>query len=122
MRTLTRLTVLWLPVIVYCGLIYGFSAQPLEEEEFLPVPQLDKVLHVIEYAILAILLMRALSGSWLWRSSGALAGAVIVLASLYGGLDEWHQSFVPLRHPSVFDWAFDSLGAWVGQRSWWRKR
>lgn len=37
----------------------------------------------------------------------------VVLTSLYGGLDEWHQSMVPGRFMQFDDWVADTLGAWV---------
>jgi VanZ family protein len=38
----------------------------------------------------------------------------VVLASIYGAADEFHQSFVPGRSPSVLDWWSDTTGAVVG--------
>ncbi|MBQ0050629.1 MAG: VanZ family protein [Treponema sp.] len=38
----------------------------------------------------------------------------ILLVSLWGVSDEIHQSFVPGRSASVFDWMADTLGATLG--------
>jgi VanZ family protein len=35
----------------------------------------------------------------------------LVLSSLYGVSDEFHQSFVPGRTPDVHDWMADTWGA-----------
>jgi len=74
----------------------------------------DKAAHFFEFAILALLIMRALLHSSLKRTS-AWKNVVVVflLVSLYALTDEWHQSFVPNRHPDVMDWAVDTLGAAV---------
>ena len=40
-----------------------------------------------------------------------------LLAVLYALTDEFHQSFVPGRHPSLFDALFfDAFGAWIALR------
>ncbi|MDR0991105.1 MAG: VanZ family protein [Propionibacteriaceae bacterium] len=44
-----------------------------------------------------------------WRAVGA-----VVLASLYGVTDEFHQSFVPGRSPDPKDWMVDTIGAICG--------
>jgi VanZ family protein len=103
----------FLPALLYAGVIYALSAQsnPLQ---FLPPEILlqDKLLHTIEYAALAALLVPAL------RLAGASPGAALALAvglaSLYGATDEFHQSFVPGRSADVLDWVADTLGAAVG--------
>lgn len=35
----------------------------------------------------------------------------VVVTSVYGALDEWHQSMVPGRYMEVDDWVADTLGA-----------
>jgi len=70
--------------------------------------------HVIEYAIFGLLLFRAIRGGrtgWSWRwALGAIA-----IAAVYAMTDEWHQSFVPSRTPSVWDVLIDTTGAALGQ-------
>ena len=39
---------------------------------------------------------------------------VVAIVSTYGIIDEIHQSFVPGRSCSVFDWVADTLGAGMG--------
>ena len=56
--------------------------------------------------------------------------AAVILASAYGAVDEVHQSFVPGRTPSVFDWITDTSGAlacagaatWVRESARWALR
>jgi len=82
--------------------------------------------HFTVYAILALLLERALAGGGSPRLSlrdSALRGAFII-AVIYGISDEFHQSFVPGRAPDVFDVLTDAAGAafalWMLAR--WRLR
>jgi len=105
-----------MPVCAYAGLIFYVSSQPHPEDD-LPSFVLsfsDKVLHVVEYAVLGGLCYRALrwgtNESWGHR---ALPLAVL-FASLYGISDEIHQSFVPFRDSSWLDWVADTIGAAIG--------
>ena len=42
-----------------------------------------------------------------------------MIAVTYAGLDEWHQSFVPLREARVRDVVIDALGAVLAQTLVW---
>ena len=70
----------------------------------------DWISHPIEYGAGAFLLCRALGGRGRTASVPAAIGAV-VLATLYGVTDEYHQSFVPGRDADAADVAKDFLGA-----------
>jgi VanZ family protein len=72
-----------------------------------------KCAHLTEYAVLALLLWRALRKThkddvrpWHWSEAG-LALAVTVL---YAASDEFHQRFVSSRQASVWDVLLDSVG------------
>jgi VanZ family protein len=75
----------------------------------------DKVLHLAEYGGLGLLLCRAFLGERLALVPAAVLA--ILVTSLYGASDEWHQLFVPERTSDVQDWLADSLGATVGAAS-----
>jgi hypothetical protein len=75
-------------------------------------PPVQKALHVLAYAALALLWCWAL-GAWL-RVPVARAVAACAIASAYGVLDEWHQSFVPGRYASFTDVMIDVAGAVLG--------
>lgn len=71
-----------------------------------------KAAHITEYFLLAIsvsfpLYVYGVRGFWLFM----LAGIVCVG---FAGLDEYHQSFVDGRSPSLKDVAIDSTGALIG--------
>jgi VanZ family protein len=101
----------WLPPLVYMAVIFAVSAQPN------PFPEVtarvsDKILHFVEYGGLAGLYMRALTREGMgWRDAVLTA---MVMTSLYGASDEYHQAFVPNRNPAISDWMADSIGALVG--------
>ena len=67
--------------------------------------------HLGEYFILGALLTWALADEAPGVSTVVLA---VLLASLYGVSDEFHQQFVPMRTPDVLDWALDTTGATIG--------
>jgi len=73
--------------------------------------------HMTEYALLALLLLRALShdrgDARKWLSSAW------VLATAYGASDELHQLFVPGRNGSIVDVMIDSAGAALGLCAWY---
>jgi VanZ family protein len=98
----------WLPALSVMLLIFLFSAQPSAE-----LPNFnwaDKIVkkggHMLGYAMLALSYWRALDFRkrnlwWAWA-----------VTLLYALTDEFHQSFVPGRHPSIWDvLIFDNLGA-----------
>jgi len=92
----------WLLAVLYAGGIYWFSAQP-GGLVGLPPPW-DKVVHFVEYAVLAYLLGKATGRR----------DAAWVLAAWYGALDEVHQAFAPEREAGIGDWWADLAGAFVG--------
>ncbi len=99
---------LWLPVVAWAALIFILSSRPGSD-----YPEaglfLRKSAHVFEFAVLALLLLRAWLGHGL---KPALAVALAWLgATLYGATDELHQAFVPTRTPSLLDVGIDGLGA-----------
>ncbi len=103
----------WVPVALYAGLIFFLSSQsrPLP---FLPegIWSFDKLLHAAEYAVLGLLLARALGAGGL--SPARIFLGALLLGSLYGATDELHQSLVPNRDCDPGDWAADTAGAVVG--------
>jgi len=111
----------WVPVALYAGTIFYLSSQSHPEEQlpsFLIEDVSDKVLHAVEYGILALLCYRAFR----WAAGPAVARQAVVLAivtaSVYGLTDEAHQFFVPFRESSWLDWLADTIGAVIGAMSW----
>jgi len=139
----------WLPLVLWMAVIFGASADAQSTERtsrFLEPflrwlkPEVTareieavrwvvrKAAHVIEFALLAWLLWRALRKPkrndprpWSWKPAAATLGIVI----LYAAADEFHQRFVPNRTGSIQDVCIDTAGAvlalaivwlWYGRR------
>jgi len=95
----------WLPVIAWAALIFALSSIPhlgtgLGTWDTI----LRKGAHVTEYAILGLLLLRAIG-----REMPAF-----LLGIGYAITDELHQHFVTGRHSSPIDVAIDSTGVLIG--------
>lgn len=99
----------WAPPIIWVAVILvgtswpGVSLGP----DGLP---LDKLAHFGAYAVLAALMLRATNSPRDW---GTLL-LVVAAVSVFGAVDEWHQSFIPRRSMSFADWVADTAGAIVG--------
>src|SRR5262245_6563688 len=92
--------------------IFMFSSQ--ENLTEVPGGFTDHQGHFIGYALLAILLVRALASAT-WHGVGTRAAVIaIVVAVLYGASDEFHQRFVAGRSATVDDWIADTVGAVAG--------
>lgn len=127
----------WVPVLLWMALIFFLSSQQgpasgglssgITEmvmgsiEGALPFWEINpdvfhtfirKCAHFMAYLVLAVLALFALRRSGV-RGSRSAIGAFII-AVLYAASDEYHQSFVPGRGPSVMDVFIDSAGAAVG--------
>jgi VanZ family protein len=81
-----------------------------------------KCCHLTEYAILGILLWRAVRKPirhdprpWSWRE----AAIAVLIVFLYASTDEFHQMFVPTRTPTVSDVFIDTSGAIIGMLVLW---
>jgi VanZ family protein len=92
------------PVLVAALIVVASSRSRVSGPD---IPHLDKVTHFAVYGLLGTLLCRVGTGA------RAAVGAVL-LASVFGASDEWHQSFVPGRTAEFADWVADTLGAVVG--------
>ena len=127
----------WLPVVFWMTVIFIASADAhsYEHSSFIVEPLLHwlfphmtqdhveqihhylrKCAHLTEYAILAILVWRALHvttnnlPAWSWPK----VGGTLLLVFLYASSDEFHQSFVPTRTALVSDVFIDTAGGTIG--------
>jgi VanZ family protein len=66
--------------------------------------------HFSEYAILAFLARRAFVTSSRWFLQRYWFQLAFLLVVIYALLDEFHQSFVPSRTPSIYDSVIDVAG------------
>ncbi len=127
----------WLPVVLWMGLIFWFSHQPgdvsgassgqivalISSVMATVFPFIDvneEVLHFLfrkgahfgVYAVLGILSVRAFQISGYSGKKGVLYAWI--LATVYAGTDEFHQTFIPGRSGEVSDVIIDSAGAITG--------
>jgi len=132
----------WLPVMIWLGVIFIASSNLMSADQTSRIiepllrwliPDISpeavaqtqffvrKAAHVIEYAILAILLVRALGkGTSLQMRLSILYVSVWVGSTLVATADEFHQSFVASRSSSPGDVMIDSAAALLALLISWR--
>lgn len=133
----------WLPVVVWAAFISWFSTDAFSARStnsyIDPVLRLlfgeltpagfrfahtvvRKSAHTIEYAILAILICRALATAAGGRLPRAAMVRALLYCAVYAVIDEAHQTFVPSRTGSGIDVGVDVMGATLGTLLlwWWR--
>jgi VanZ family protein len=77
-----------------------------------------KAAHVTEFGVFSIAVFHGVRGDrYGWRPEWALITLLIAVG--YAGLDEWHQSFVPMREARFRDVLIDSTGALLAQVLVW---
>lgn len=108
----------WLPVFFILGTIFYISSRPGEEMPSLLFEGQDKVHHFLAYSAVGFLLARAMTrylrnipGFRIYRSKLFMA---ILIGTLYGAIDEYHQSFTPGRSMELADFVADFLGVCFG--------
>ncbi len=126
----------WLPVFIWLGVIFAGSTDIFSAEQtsryLVPFlrwldPQISistiamihfalrKLGHLIEYAVLAAFLWRALrSGTNIRAKMSTLFAGVWVACAIFAASDELHQSFIASRSASLLDVMIDTSGAVVG--------
>jgi VanZ family protein len=102
----------WGPALLMMAAIFGFSSIP--SSEMLNFGLLDYIIkkggHALGYGLLGLSFLRGLKGGqprletrWYYIAWG--------MAVLFSATDEFHQSFVPGRHPAITDVIIDAVGA-----------
>ena len=129
----------WIPAICVAVVISIFSTHYFSAEEtgrfFFPLfhwlfPSANyrtlrimhilvrKGAHVTEFGVFSIAVFHGVRAERHgWRISWALI--TLLIAVCYAGLDEWHQSFVPLREAKFRDVLIDATGAVLAQVLVW---
>jgi VanZ family protein len=104
----------WLAVGVWCAVILTATTVPLPDLEGAPRDS-DKLAHLLLYAPLGFLLIRAL------RAAGQSRGRAWLLALMAGitfaAFDEWHQQYFA-RTTDFQDWLADAVGLVLGAGVW----
>jgi VanZ family protein len=129
----------WLPAICVATVISIFSTRYFSSEQtghvIIPVLRwlfpsanphmlrllhvgIRKLAHVTEFGVFSVTVFHGIRGRLTgWRLSWALA--TLAIAVTYAGLDEWHQSFVPMREARLRDVLIDTLGCLLAQSLVW---
>ena len=108
-----KVYLVYVPLIIYWIML--FTATSLPAANLPSVAISDKIKHFGAFFGLSVLLSLTL----LFQSKVLLfkkyfIAAALIISSVYGLLDEVHQSFVPGRNSEFLDWVADSLGAAAG--------
>jgi len=129
----------WIPAICVAVLISTFSTHYFSGAEtarfFIPLLRwlfpsasphtlslmhtgIRKLAHITEFGVFSISVYHGVRGErYGWRFQWALI--TLIIAVSYAGLDEWHQSFVPMREARLRDVLIDSTGALLAQVFVW---
>ena len=102
----------WLLTGLWCVLIFLGSSLPgakVSEVELIDFVA-HKSVHILEYAILAVLLFRS-TGSYWWA---------FVLSLAFGFTDETHQLFVTNREGKIRDALIDGFGSLISLLLLWK--
>jgi VanZ family protein len=113
-RSLSSRLSLWLPPALYTALIFYLSSLPNPFFWLEKPPATDWLVHGAEYAMLQILLLRALSGGMEKLPGWRRLILALALGWATGALDEFWQSFTPGRFSTVLDALADAMGALAG--------
>jgi len=102
----------WGPAVLMMAVIFGFSSIPSSE-----MPNFDafdyivkKGGHAFGYGLLGLSYLRGLKG----KSEDVANRWLLIawaMAVIFSTTDEFHQSFVPGRHPAATDVMIDAFGA-----------
>lgn len=112
---MARALSLWGPVGVWMVSLFVASAQ---SDVGIAGRIPDWVTHGTAYCILGLLVSRATSGGFRRPLVRGEALLIVVLCTLYGVSDEFHQSFVPGRDASSWDVVKDLAGSVLGVLAW----
>lgn len=136
---MTRRLTYWFPAIFVAILISTFSTHYFSGEHtaqvIIPILRwlfpsaslhtlrllhfgIRKAAHITEFGVFSIAVFHGVRGErYGWQPEWALV--TLLIAVSYAGVDEWHQSFVPMREARFRDVLIDSTGALLAQLFVW---
>ncbi|MFI5252476.1 MAG: VanZ family protein [Bacteroidota bacterium] len=116
-----------LPAILWALLIFIGSSIPASKLPKIPPYVSDKLIHTVLYCIFGLLFYLALEPkkapeNFQWKRLMLMLLVVMV----YGGIDEFHQHFVPGRTMDMYDFIADTVGGLIAVlfivKSYWSNR
>ena len=96
-------------LLIYMALMLALSSLPADNIPKSWLLNFDKLIHLIEYFILGILLMKSMKSI-----STKMLLAVIPVGIIFGIMDEYLQSFISGRFSSGWDVLADTIGVIIG--------
>ena len=96
-------------LVAYMILILGLSSIPAQDFPKTWLLTWDKLIHLVEYFILGVLVMKSMN-----TISYRTLKIVLPFGILFGGLDEYLQSFISGRFASEWDVPADTIGFAIG--------
>ncbi len=108
---------LWyqLPAFLWAALIFTVSSIPGDNLPNFEFKFMDKLEHAVAYGILGLLTSRALVNQGRfpnWRRN--FFWIAVIIGTLYGISDEFHQLTVRGRRFDIYDAVADAVGAFLG--------
>ncbi|NIO49680.1 MAG: hypothetical protein GTN73_09645 [Candidatus Aminicenantes bacterium] len=99
------------PAALYYAFIFYLSSRSYDIK--IDILFFDKVIHLVEFALLGLFLS---FGYFMSLKSSLKVKAVLTICSgiLLGGLDEFHQYFIPRRSIELFDVTANAIGILIG--------
>ncbi len=126
----------WIPVVLWMGFTFLMSTSSFSAENtsriiwpmlrfFFPhiTPHqlliaheiIRKCAHLTEYFVLSLLLFRAFKAGSTERHAWRWAIYSVLVVVLFASSDEFHQTFVATRGPSIYDVGVDTFGGILAQ-------
>jgi VanZ family protein len=108
---ITPVVTSWGPALIVMAIIFLLSNTPGSKLPNLGVwdTLFKKGAHMTGYALLAMSCARGIG-----KADKKAIITAWLLAIMYAATDEFHQSFIPGRHPSPLDVGIDGVGAFIG--------
>ncbi len=114
MLTRGQIVLAWTPAVLYMGVIWLLSSLDLASLQVSRFPFGDKGVHFVEYSLLGLLLAHAALRTWPRHHPLRPSALAVLIAVLFGLLDEIHQAMVPGRSSDAFDVLADGIGSFAG--------
>ena len=103
----------WMALITYWS---GQGTLPIDQ------PNVANVFHGLQHRIAHLIAFGLLGLLARWAFDGLPRASVlaVILVSVFGATDEWHQSFTPGRRAAIDDWVVDTASAALAVYVWHR--
>ena len=102
----------------YAGIIYWESSRDTSSVSLSFPYHADKIAHFVVFGLLCLMTCWSLSRVRIGERAIYKIILAIVITSLYGMSDEFHQYFTPNRSAEIFDWLADTAGAVTAGLFW----